>query len=183
MRAPALLTAPATSVRRDLRPVHVRRIRESDRARLVRLYGGLSNESRRARFLSSGTGPSAVECTSFCAIDHNHREGFVAVVRGRHGTEEIVGHISLEQAGQDVFEIAIAIADAWQAHGLGRRLMAAALAWARAEKVTHLTATMLVTNAPIHRLLVGVGMPTRTRDLGAGVEEVDIDIVADGVAA
>ncbi len=51
------------------------------------------------------------------------------------------------------------------------------------EHIASLTATMLAGNAPIHRLLAGLGLPTQTEDVGAGVAEITIDLVAQSVAA
>lgn len=97
--------------------------------------------------------------------------------------ERIVGHLCLEPNGADAAEVAIAVADEFQHHGIGRRLLMAGAAWARGEHLTRLTAAMLAGNAPIHRLLAGLGLPTRTAYAGAGVSEVTIDLVAQSVAA
>ena len=61
-------------------PVTIRAIRPSDSTALRAFYARLSDESRRTRFfgLTSGIGES--QATRFCTPDHDHREGFVAVV-------------------------------------------------------------------------------------------------------
>jgi len=61
--------------------------------------------------------------------------------------------------------------------------MAAGAAWARRAHVRRFTATMFAGNAPINRLLTGLGLPTRVRYVGAGVTEITIDLVAENVAA
>jgi GNAT superfamily N-acetyltransferase len=120
----------------------------------------------------------------FCTNDHDHREGFVAVARsGSDRDEWIVGHLCLEPNGAGAAEVAIAVADEFQHHGIGRRLLKAGAAWARREHVTRLTATMLAGNAPIHRLLAGLGLPTRVTNAGAGLSEVTIDLAAREFAA
>ena len=165
-------------------PVQVRAIRPTDAAGLERFYSDLSAESRQTRFFSISPGLSHAQAASFCTTDHDHREGFVAVVQRRPGDRErVVGHLCLEPDGAAAAEIAIAVADEFQHQGVGRRLMDAGVAWARSEHIATLTATMLAGNAPIHRLLVGLGLPARVRCVGAGLAEVTIDLVAQSVAA
>lgn len=174
----------APDIADDSRRVQVRAIRSTDAEELERFYTGLSAESRQTRFLSISSGLSHAQSVSFCTTDHDHREGFVAVVEGAPGpNERIVGQLCLEPDGAAAAEVAIAVADEFQHQGIGRRLMAAGVAWARDEHIAALTATMLAANAPIHRLLVGLGLPTRLRCVGAGLAEVTIELVAQSVAA
>ena len=71
--------------------------------------------------VSLNGGPSQAQSVSFCAPDHEHREGFVAVVpRHRRAGERVVGHLCLEPAGGHVVEVAVAVADDLQHHGIGR---------------------------------------------------------------
>jgi len=42
---------------------------------------------------------------------------------------------------------------------------------------------MFASNAPIHRLLVGLGLPTRVRYAGGGIAEITIAVVGQSVAA
>jgi GNAT superfamily N-acetyltransferase len=164
--------------------VHVRAIRSSDAAELERFYRDLSAECRRTRFFSISPGLSHTQSISFCMTDHDHREGFVAVaIRGPGGSERIVGHLCLEPDGSTAAEVSIAVADEFQHHGVGRLLIAEGVAWARDEHIASLTATMLAGNAPIHRLLVGLGLPYRLSYVGAGLAEITIDLVPQSVAA
>lgn len=96
---------------------------------------------------------------------------------GPEGQERIVGHLCVEPDGADTAEVAIAVADEFQHRGIGRRLLAAGAAWARRERIARFTATMLASNAPIHRLLIGLGAPTRLKYVGGGVAEITIDLV------
>ena len=162
----------------------MRAIRPTDAPELERFYAALSAESRRTRFFSITSGLSRAQSITFCTTDHDHREGFVAVVDGRPvGRERIVGHLCLEPDGADAAEVAIAVADEFQHVGVGRRLMAAGVAWARRERIARFTATMLASNAPIHRLLAGLCLPARMRSVGSGVAEITIDLVHQTVAA
>ncbi len=165
-------------------PVRVRAITPSDALELERFYAALTPESRRTRFLSVGSALSHAQSTTFCTTDHDHREGFVAVVdSGPASPERIVGHLCVEPDGAESAEVAIAVADEFQQRGIGRRLMNAGAAWARRERIARFTATMYASNAPIHRLLVGLGLPARVRTVGGGLSEITIDLVGRSVAA
>jgi RimJ/RimL family protein N-acetyltransferase len=161
----------------------IRPIGPADVAGLERFYAELSAEDRRTRFMHVGARLSEAQAVSFCRPDHAHRDGFVAVVSEGPGHERIVGHLCLEPDGAATAEVAVAVAGAYQGHGVGGQLLAAGVAWAQHEGVTRLTATMYVDNAPIQRLLRGLARPTVERALGGGVSEVVIDIAEHPIAA
>ena len=184
MKTGVLITVPAVLEVPSSSSVRVRAIRPADAPELQRFYAGLSTDSRRTRFLSITAGLSKAQSASFCTTDHDHQEGFVAVVdNGSVAKERIVGHLCLEPDGEEAAEVAIAVADEFQHRGLGRRLMLAGVAWARGKHVARLTATMSADNGPIHRLLTGLGLPTRVRYAGAGVSDITIDLAAQRIAA
>jgi acetyltransferase len=155
--------------------IRIRPVRPDDSVELRRFYEGLSPDSRLRRFLGVVRGLSDTQARLFCAPDHRHDEGFVAVAG-----ERIVGHLCLEPDGRETAEVAIAVADAWQGHGIGHRLMDAGLRWARAAGVTTLTATMFADNAAIQRLLLGLGLRAGSRYVSAGVTEIRIELPAAG---
>lgn len=179
MRTSDLRRIPASHAERGSgpSPVRIRAIRPSDARELERFYATLTEESRRTRFFGFASGLSHSQSVSFCTTDHDHREGFVAVVDGDPaGQDRIVGHLCLEPDGADAAEVAIAVADEFQHRGIGRRLMTIGAAWARREGITRFTATMLASNAPIHRLLVGLGLSAQVRPVGGGVAAITIDL-------
>jgi RimJ/RimL family protein N-acetyltransferase len=156
--------------------VRIRPILPDDHDELQRFYAGLSDESRRTRFFALTAGIGDRQSTYFCTPDHAHREGFVAVTGPSDRSERIVGHVCLEPDGPDRAEIAIAVADALQGRGVGRRLVEVAVDWARRDGIRTLTATMLAGNPAIQRLLLHLGLPTITRPVGAGVVQVTIEL-------
>lgn len=184
VRTPILYSLPARRTEQGHGRVRVRAIRPTDAAELERFYGALSPESQRSRFLAIPSPLTHAQSVGFCTTDHDHREGFVAVVAGGPlGYERIVGHLCLEPDGAGAAEVAIAVADEFQHQGIGRRLMTAGLAWAQREHIARLTATMFASNAPINRLLAGLGLPVKERFAGAGVAEITIDLGGQSVAA
>ncbi len=161
--------------RRDA--ISIRPIRASDTGELERFYAELSEESRHLRFFATTRGLTRRQSTAFCMTDHAHREGFVAVAGEGTPTRRVVGHLCLEPADDAASaEVAIAVSDTLQGRGIGRRLMAAGVAWARACRISALTASMLTTNTAIHRLLGGLGLPTTLRSIEPDVAEVTVHL-------
>lgn len=158
------------------RGVCIRSVRPRDRAALARFYAALSNDSRYARFLSTARGISDRAAATFCGPDHEHREGLVATSRGADGRIRIVGHLCLDPLDDGAFEMAVAVADAWRGQGIGRRLLNAAIAWARRHGVSHLRATMLATNSPVIALIRGTGCQVVMTSPTGGVIEATIKI-------
>jgi GNAT superfamily N-acetyltransferase len=135
------------------------------------------------RFLGPTTGIGDRQLTYFCTPGHAHHEGFVAHVRGAGRADRIVGHVCVEPDSVTAAEIAVAVADDVRGRGIGRRLVDAAVAWARLEGFITLRATMLAANPAIQRLLTGLGLPSVAAPVGSGVIEVRIDLGAVRAAA
>ena len=142
--------------------IAIRPTMPSDTAALERFYAGLSEESRRRRFCGTSCGISRRESTGFCTPDHAHREGFVAVRDDEAGLPEIIGHLCLEPVDAITAEVAIAVADAYQRHGIGRRLMAAGIDWAR--------------SAGVQRLLSSMGLPWTAQAEGLDLTLLTMDL-------
>jgi acetyltransferase len=158
--------------------ITIRPIRPDDAADLERFYEELSDDSRRLRFVACTRGLSHPQARQFCCTDHDHREGFVAEA-GPEGTTRIVGHVCLEPARDGTAEIALAVADELQGHGIGRALVDAAIAWAHEVGIDRLSATMLSENVAIRRLLTSLALPSRIKPIGFGVDSVLLDLAAD----
>ena len=160
--------------------IRVRRIVPEDAGELCRFYAALSPESRRLRFLSLGTRVGQSDAQYFCGSDHEHREGFVAELATPEadGTR-IVGHLCLEPTRPDEMEIAVAVADAYQRRGIGRRLVAEAATWAAAHGVARFRAWFAPDNAGIRRLLEYLDRPIRYGAWRAGTVDITIDLQGD----
>ncbi len=171
----ALLAVPT-----DRPVVHLRRIRPEDQDGLARFYDGLSPDSRRLRFFSAGSGLAPGAAQGFCRPDHASQEGFVAVVgaddAAARSRETIVGHFCLEPSGPGELEMAIAIADAYQRQGLGRRLVRHGAAWARRHGYRRLRATILADNVPMLRLLHATGGRVHLGPPSGGVIAASVEL-------
>jgi GNAT superfamily N-acetyltransferase len=163
---------------KPLSGISIRPIAPADADALRAFFADLSDESRRTRFLGTAAGIGRGQSAYFCMPDHAHREGFVAVHQGR-----IVGHVCVEPDAPSCAEVAVAVAEDLRGQGLGRRLVEAAVDWARREGYRTVCATMLAGNPAIQRLLTDLGMPATTIATGAGTIEIRLDLGLGGSAA
>jgi acetyltransferase len=157
------------------RAVRIRHVVPADAPHLATFYRELSAESRRSRFLGACAGLSARQAQRLARARERGSDGLVAT--DREGT--IVGHLCLERVdrqGSGIEELGVAVSDAWQRHGVGRALLAAAIASARRRGVHAFQAQMQVGNRGIHALLLHSGLPYRLRPLERGCELVRLDL-------
>ena len=103
--------------------------------------------------------------------------GIVAVLEGTATREGvIVAHASVQPDGHHGAEVAFAVADELQGHGVGRRLVSRALHLARELGADRASATLLAGNLPMRHLLTAAGQPVQGDCLEAGTEEIDLDL-------
>jgi acetyltransferase len=157
------------------RGCRIRAIEPGDEVALERFYAGLSVDSREGRFLGATHELPHRAAHDLCRVDHAQRQGLVAEVAGADG-RAIVAHLCLEPIGDRAAEVAVAVADAWQHHGIGRALLAAATTGARAHRVDRLVASMRWSNAPLLGLIRSMGLPVRFGLEDGGVLDVVVDL-------
>ncbi len=129
----------------------LRVIDASDEARLERLFYRLSPESVYRRFFTLYSTPPPGALHKLAVLDHDQQDAVVAVV-----DDEVVGVARYATVEPGVAEVAVLVEDAWQGHGLGRRLLTCAAALARVHGVRALTATVLAENRPAIAMLRAV---------------------------
>lgn len=154
----------------------IRPIASSDRDGLTRFYADLSRDSLEARFLAASRGISNDTAHTFCGPDHEHREGLLAECIDADGRRTIVGHVCLEPIREGNVEMAIAVADSWQHHGLGREMLARAIAWARSHGVAELSASFRCSNGSMIGLIRSLGLPTTIVNQDGGVVDAIVDL-------
>ena len=125
---------------------------KGDHQELERFYAELSGVSRATRFHGGSRGITHAQAVRFASADHRQRDGFVAVADG-----QIVGHLMLEPDDPGSEELAVAVSDQLQHHGVGTLLLAAAIASARLRGIQRLVAWVLPDNSAMRRLLTTSG--------------------------
>ena len=157
------------------RGITIRAIGADDVLPLERFYASLSRDALEARFHGGTRGIGDRVARTFCGPDHIHREGLVAMTRSE-GRDVIVGHICLEPVSADEVEMAVAVADAWQHHGIGRALLAAAIDWARGHGFARVSGAIRWSNPAILGLVRACGRPVRIVADAEGDTQAVIDI-------
>ena len=156
----------------------IRAIADADREALTRFYADLSPASFEARFHGAASGIRMPVARYLCGPDHDHREGIVAETTGAGGVMVIIGHVCIEPSCPDSAEMAIAVADTWQRQGVGRAMLAEAIAWARGHDLTKLVASMRWGNSAILGLVESLGCPVHFGDSDGGVVDAIVDLRA-----
>jgi RimJ/RimL family protein N-acetyltransferase len=153
----------------------VRPIRADDKEALAGLFGRLSPQSRRRRFLIAKPALSRRELAYFTELDHRRHEALVAVAADR----EIVGvaRYACERGQARVADVAFAVADDWHDRGVGSALARRLVDEARGNGIVRLQATTLAENTPARRLLRRLGFTV------SGVEGAALDMRLDLTAA
>ena len=149
----------------------IRPIRADDLSRDKDFIMGLSPESRYTRMFSTMREPSAALLEQFVHVDYHRNMAFVAVV-GEQGDEHFIGvsRYAADTNGPDA-EFAVALADAWQARGVGATLTRLLFHYARTQGFHKLHGDVLASNHPMVELVHWLGMKTQRRpDDGTLVE-------------
>ena len=156
--------------------VTIRPIESSDGDGLLDFYRQLSAQARYTRFLGIGQVVDDVAAQRFADVDHDHAEGFVAVLH-EAGPQDgaIVGHLCMEPDLGGAEEVAVAVADGFRGRGIGSALVAAAVGSAIRRGVPRLSAMLFATNEPMRRLLLHAPCP-KTDRIDAGIETIELEL-------
>jgi GNAT superfamily N-acetyltransferase len=130
--------------------VRIRPLQATDGPLILELGHHLSMQSRYQRFFSPIHRLSEPLLTHLVVLDHDDREALAADVEGH-----IVGVARYDRSPDDPesAEVAIVVADDWQRHGLGRRLIRELSAVAQAHGIRVFTANTLLDNRQVAALL------------------------------
>ena len=104
--------------------VTIRELRASDRRAVAFAFGHLSEQSRYQRFLTAKPELTPRELRSLLDVDHWHHEALIAFSPPPRAPIGIARYVRL-QDDFEAAEVAIAITDEWQRHGVGTSLLAA----------------------------------------------------------
>jgi RimJ/RimL family protein N-acetyltransferase len=141
----------ADGTRLRLRPINA-----DDRDRFAELFGRLSFESRRRRFLTPKPELTPQELAFFSEVDHVGHEAIAAVDQRDGSIAGLARYVGLTGRATEA-EVAVEVADALQRMGIGTALVRHLVERARANGFACLTATTLWENRPARALLRRVG--------------------------
>jgi GNAT superfamily N-acetyltransferase len=154
-------------------PFEVRPVEPTDGARLTRLVARMSPTSRRLRFFGPVNRLSARQVDHFVNVDHFCREALLAV-----RDDEIVAVARYDgncDAGDA--EVALAVEDRWQRHGIGRQLSRKLVRLAMGRNFDTITATILPENRAALGLVHAIA-PSATVAWSDGAYRVTIPLVS-----
>lgn len=161
---------------RDGQRLIVRPLLPQDEAAEQAFVMALSAASRYRRFHVGlrALPPSAL--ARLVHVDHERHVALVAHPEGEDDEPTIVADARYVFTGTAEAEFAIAVSDAWQRRGLGRRLLALLARHAARHGVQRLTGDVLADNVPMLNLLQGLGCAVAPRDDEAGVLQATIEL-------
>ena len=143
---------------RDGSTVHVRPVRSGDREPLQTFFEGLSENSRAFRFFSGGADMSSA---TGIAVDVDYADHY-GLVATRDEPTHVVGHGMYTRSGRERAEVAFAIADELQGHGLGTILLAHLAELADEAGITTFEAEVLPENHRMIEVFRESGFPVET---------------------
>jgi len=103
--------------------VRIRPIRATDKRLELAFLNGLSRETRYQRLFSSRDLLPG-ELRRLTEIDYDNEMALIATI-DRDGAPEQIGVARYVKTGKTTAELAIVVADCWQRHGVGTRLLEA----------------------------------------------------------
>ena len=142
---------------RDGSTVHVRPVRPDDREALLEFLRGLSSESRALRFFSAAANLDWV-AERMSDVDYSARFGLLAT-----SGSTVVGHAVYLRTAPDRAEVALAVADAMQGHGLGTLLVGQLAEVAHAHAIPLFEAQVLPENRRMLDVFRESGFPVAMR--------------------
>lgn len=150
-----------TASTRDGVTFRIRPIRVDDQNLEHDFIVRLSPESRYKRMMGVMKEPSAELLHRFVHVDYDRDMAFVALV-GSPPNEEIIGvaRYAHDHSGPDC-EFAVAVADAWQARGVGATLTRFLFEYAHTRGINKIYGEILADNSCMIDLVHWLGMHTR----------------------
>ncbi len=152
--------------------VTCRPIRPEDAAIEQAFVRGLSADSRYSRFMGEVSELTPEMLDRFTHNHYPHDFALIVTVPEGAGEKEIAvaRFISLDDPKR--CEFAIAVADDWQHHGIGHRLMGALMALARAGGLRYMEGYVLASNRKMLHLMETLGFEAGASEEGPQVRLV-----------
>jgi RimJ/RimL family protein N-acetyltransferase len=161
---------------KDRLRVHVRPIRPEDEALLHEAFARMSERSVYFRFFSPLKRLPEAMAHSLARVDYDQRFALVATTHRPDGNEHILGVARYDRVpGTDSAEVAVAVVDEYQRHGVGAGLLSQLCQVAREHGIRHFSLIVLPENQSMLALLRRLGWIHQARFRG-GVYEITFDV-------
>jgi GNAT superfamily N-acetyltransferase len=154
--------------------VLIRTVRPEDKPLFVAGWSHLSDESVYRRFLQLRDDLSVDELAFFTEIDHVDHEA-IGAMDGETREGVAVARYVRDRERPHVAEAAVVVIDAWQARGLGGKLLRRLCARATENRIRVFSASLLSSNDAMLTLFERLGEVKVTRRDGA-VMEIDVEL-------
>ena len=176
--APAARNYPASwaelRMLADGRPLLIRPTTAGDGDLLQEFVRGLSVPSRYQRFQGAIRELAPTVLENLLGVDYDRKMAFAAVL-SEHGQQRMIGEARYAPALDDsgAVDFAIAVADGWQRHGIGRLLFERLLQYAERNGIARIQGDVLHGNTAMIALARKLGFALRARPDGAWLTRVE----------
>jgi GNAT superfamily N-acetyltransferase len=150
---------------RDGSTVLIRPITPADTGLVADIFAGLSPESRRLRFLTAKDELRPAELRYLTDVDHHDHEAIAALDASTGRSAGIARYIR-DRSDPATAELAVAVVDGWQGHGLGTELVNQLAERARQAGIGRFVALTAGTNVAMGLLLRRMGGTVISREFG-----------------
>jgi acetyltransferase len=142
----------------DGRTITIRPIRPEDAEMEQEFVTGLSDESKYYRFMDTLRELTQAMLVRFTQIDYDREMALIATRPGDDGNDVQIGVARyVTNPDGETVEFALAVADDWQQHGVGRKLMSALIECARQKGYRAVVGDVLSQNTKMFRLMTSLG--------------------------
>lgn len=162
--------APYSMTLRGGETVSVRPIHPHDAPALRRLYDELSANSRYYRFFQTNNPFNARNIRRFTIADYREHMAYVVENPTGAGLIGVAEYVPIVPPQAGSAEFSIAIADAWQGNGLGKRLLRDLIDYGRDHGIQRLLGVIHQDNKPMLRLIDSFGLATERSLDGAAYD-------------
>jgi acetyltransferase len=162
---------------RDGTRVLIRPIKPEDKDLWVDFYLGLSKLSKYYRFFSSRPKPSNKMIKEYTEIDYVNNFALVAIIK-EEGEKKMIGvarYVLIPKSEQKKAEVAVVIADKWQAKGLGTKMLMNLLDILIKRKIKKICGDIFLENDKMMQLVGQSGFQL-TSENEAGVKHFEIPL-------
>lgn len=165
----------------DGRTITIRPIRPEDAEMEQNFVKHLSDESKYYRFMDTLRELTQSMLVRFTQIDYDREMALVATLPGEGGKETQIGVARyVTNPDGETVEFALAVADDWQMHGVGRKLMTMLIDVARKKGYRAVVGDVLAMNSKMFRLMTTLGFTIHPHHEDPAVKRVVCSLHSQG---